>query len=295
MTRARKSSRPVGRRLSHRTGRVPHRTNRRNLPGYERGPDDLSQAVAAFNRFLRGNRRLAKLAPRFFDPVVVDREARERQEQRRCRAIRGPALAKVYGVPFDSARLTDTLADPPPLPGPRTQCVIEREMAERDFWLAAGAIALQRYRERRPHAVPSWSQLTRLLWVGVQLGRWASGMSDKPPESSLPKTDVEADLRRAYGARDSATVPTASAPGAPNSSSTHSHIQPQGGASVPASQVFAVANPASSNSSSPVDPANEVKPETRNLQPETLSPSSPASARRDAWSSWARQMRRRPT
>ena len=44
-----------------------------------RAPDDLGHALVAFRRALWAHRRLARLAPSFFDSVVVERERRERE------------------------------------------------------------------------------------------------------------------------------------------------------------------------------------------------------------------------
>jgi short-subunit dehydrogenase len=54
------------------------------------------KAVVAVARLVP--RRLARLAPRFFDAAVIDRERENRAEQRRWMALWEPALAKVYGV-----------------------------------------------------------------------------------------------------------------------------------------------------------------------------------------------------
>ena len=59
-----------------------------------RAPDDLGAALTAFDRALRAHRRLAKLAPRFFDTAVIDREAENRAGQRRWMAAWAPALAR---------------------------------------------------------------------------------------------------------------------------------------------------------------------------------------------------------
>jgi hypothetical protein len=61
--------------------------NRRCVCGCRRGPDDFTQALSAFRRALRTHRRLARLAPSFFDPAVVERERENRAEQRRWMAL----------------------------------------------------------------------------------------------------------------------------------------------------------------------------------------------------------------
>ena len=58
-----------------------------------RAPDDLRESLTAYGRALRAHRRLAKMAPRFFDQAVIDREASNRAEQRRWMATWEPVLA----------------------------------------------------------------------------------------------------------------------------------------------------------------------------------------------------------
>src|ERR1041384_4747475 len=97
------------RRLARRaTVRRPYRRADRAClrPARPTGPDDLSQALTAFSRAIRCHRRLARIAPEFFDATTVDRAARDRAEQLRWRAIWKPALDKVYGL--------DPAADPDP-------------------------------------------------------------------------------------------------------------------------------------------------------------------------------------
>jgi len=61
--------------------------NRRCVRGRRRGPDDFAQALTAFRRAVRAHRRLARLAPSFFDAAVVERERENRAEQRRWMAL----------------------------------------------------------------------------------------------------------------------------------------------------------------------------------------------------------------
>ncbi len=42
-----------------------------------RAPDTLGTALASYRRAVAAHRRLARLAPRFFDSAVVDRERRD--------------------------------------------------------------------------------------------------------------------------------------------------------------------------------------------------------------------------
>ena len=78
--------------------RTPCRLSRSCLRGRRRGPDDFAQMLTAYARLLRAHRRLARLAPRFFDAAVVARERENRAEQRRWLALWEPLLAKAYGV-----------------------------------------------------------------------------------------------------------------------------------------------------------------------------------------------------
>ena len=188
-----------------RTWHPLNRARVRSLPGYRPGPSELSQALTAFSRAIRCHRRLAKLAPRFFDSAVVDREARDREERRRWIASWEPILRKVYGPEPPSAPLAVSASDRPPLPGPRTQCAVERELAGWDFWMAAGRLAMARHKQRRPHAVPSLTQLTRLIKIQTDFARLACGLETCQPEPMplLNFSRVEEDLERAYGSRQS--------------------------------------------------------------------------------------------
>lgn len=294
MPRTRKPSRPVGRRLTVRRWRPLVRPHVRSLGGFEPGPDPLTQALGAFRRAIRAYRRLAKLAPSRYDPAVVDREAQQREEQRQWIASWEPAMEKVYGprtpAEREARRQADLLAEQPPPLHPRTQRAVERELAGYEFWKMAGKLSLTRYQEyqqRRPHDLPSLSQVARLLEIGFDFGWIATGGDWRNPAPdpfpAPPPPDFEAGLRRAYGPRDS---------GAPNSRSAFDQApnpEPETCNSKPAT---GTAQPATSS----LKPETQnLKPETRNLEPETLSPSPPTSARRDAWSSWARQLRRRST
>ena len=203
MRRTRKTIRKTLRSNIIRTSRSLNRASVRSLPGHRRGPSDLSRALTAFTRAIRCQRRLARLAPRFFDSAVVDREAREREERRRWRATWEPILNKVYGTEADSAPEPNDMSDSPPLPGPRTRLAVERELAGWDFWMAAGRLAMNRHKQRRPHALVSLHQLARLMKLGFDFARLACGLetsqSQPPPPPNLP--NWEEDLARAYGPR----------------------------------------------------------------------------------------------
>ena len=201
LRRTRKTIRNVLRSKNIRTWRSLNRAGVRSLPGYRHGPSDLSQALTAFSRAIRCQRRLARLAPRFFDSAVVDREARDRQERQSWMAMWEPVLTKVYGLKPDSAPRADPLADLPPLPGPRTQRAVERELAGWNFWMAAGRLAMDRHKQRRPHYLPSLTQLARLTSIHFDFACLACGLDSRRPEPPPPPNlpNWEEDLARAYG------------------------------------------------------------------------------------------------
>jgi hypothetical protein len=184
--------------------------NRSCLRGNRQGPDDLSQACTAFGRAIRAHRRLAWLAPSFFDAAVVERERENRAEQRRWMAMWDPILAKVYEVepaaPFGAEEL-------PPLPSPRIQADVERQLVEWQSWMAAGRAALERQQQRRPHARPSLSRIARLLQVALNLKNLALGLDSQNPLPEKIHYDYElTDLKRAYGQQDEPPVPAAVIP-----------------------------------------------------------------------------------
>jgi len=177
MPRTRNLIRQIARSPTRRVWRPLTRSTLRSLSGCRPRRNDLSQALTAFGRALRCHRRLARLAPRFFDSAVVDREARERDERRRWMESWEPLLDKVYGPSRDPGQPPRELTDyPPPLPGPRTCRAVERELAGWNFWMALGRLALARHRLRRPHALPTFTQLASLLKIGTDFGRLACGL-----------------------------------------------------------------------------------------------------------------------
>jgi len=193
--RFRKTLRPALRPVLQRCSRS---CVRRVLPRRP-GPDNLSQALTALFRAVRCHHRLAKLAPRFFDTAVVNREALHREERRRWMETWRPALNRAYGHDPDTP-LPD-LSDPlPPLPTPAIQRAVERELLQRQQWMALGRQAMETYRQQHPHALPSWSQIARLLRLASEFGRLACGVSSETA-SSQPDPNYDqtmADLARAY-------------------------------------------------------------------------------------------------
>jgi hypothetical protein len=160
-------------------------------------PDDLGDALTAFGRALRAHRRLVKLAPRFFDQAIIDREAYNRAEQRRWMATWEPALARVYGVQPEIPAPTD---DRPPLPPPCTQRAVDRQLAAWQLWMEIGRTAMNRQQQRHPHALPSLTRLARLLELAFEFKKLALGLdSPNPLPDKITYDDDWPDLKRAYG------------------------------------------------------------------------------------------------
>ena len=117
MPPARNTSRRTCRSPTPRAWRALTRSTLRSLSGYHRGPNYLSHALTAFRCAIGCHRRLARLAPRFFDSAVVDREARERDEHRRWIESWQPLLDKIYGPTRQSEPQASVVSDyPPPCP-----------------------------------------------------------------------------------------------------------------------------------------------------------------------------------
>ena len=243
--------------------------NRAGLRGRRRGPDDFAQALTAFRRALRAHRKLTRLAPSFFDAAVVERERENRAEQRRWMALWEPILAKVYGVEPEPLP-ADT---PPPLPPPRIQRAVDRELAELQLCLEAGHVAMARYQQRNPHALLSWTRMARCLDLAFDLKKMVLGLDSPNPLPEKITYDYEfTDLKRAYGHQvdDPAPPPADVSP-------------PEAGG--------AIAGGAA------IDPASRVSSSCA-AQPPAPLPAAPPGAspeeprRCDAWSRWARQMRK---
>ena len=196
--RVRRPVRLARRRFVRSLGRRLDRAGLR--PSRRAGPSDLSQALTAFSRAVRCHRRLARLAPRFFDSTVVEREARDREEHRRWMALWEPALAKVYECEPGPVTLDDEL---PPLPSPSTQRAVERELSAWAGWLEAGSLAFARHQQRHPHRLLSLNQIVRLIHVAGDLKTLVFGdAAEASPSPPCDHRQVWADLERAYGSHD---------------------------------------------------------------------------------------------
>jgi hypothetical protein len=222
----------------------------------------LAQALTAFGRAIRAHRRLARLAPAFFDAAVVNREAENRAEQRRWLATWEPALAKAYGV--EPRTHWPEIEALPSLPSPRLQREVDRLLAEWKLWLTTGQVALARYQQRSPHDQMSWSRMARLLASGMAFGQLASGLNspNRVPEKLAYDYELTG-LKRSYG------QPMADESGVPASR-----------ADFPADAPTPVISP---------------PPESPVAQPAPLPPvvAAPVPPRCDAWCRWARQMQKR--
>ncbi len=219
--------RSLTRRLSSRLRRpLNRRCTRRTVRIVAPGPrvNYFAQALATYARAVRARRRLMRLAPEIFDAVVVQQEAERREDQRQWMARVEPALQKVYGP-----------AGPPPgelhhaAPGgqsrngaemvqfsPGKLRKIQASLAERDLWMAAGDVALERYHRLQPHRHVSLGAVARLFDLASTFGRLAVGLELRPGETKKRRArdfepwDMDPDeaLRRAYGNRDNAEPST---------------------------------------------------------------------------------------
>ena len=246
--------------------------NRACLRGRRSGPDDFAQMLTAMGRAVRAHRKLARLAPSFFDAAVVARERDNRAESRRWMEMWEPLLAKAYDV------APEPVADRfpgPALPSPATQRAVDRQLAELQLWLAAADAAGERHRQRQPHALPTLSRLARLLQLAFDLKNMVVGLDSKNPLPEKITYDYEfTDLKRAYGhlcdaapstvvASPAVTAPPSSPPPAPAESPVAAPSASLGSHHGSDQAILAVA-----------------------------APSAPAPRRCDAWSRWARQMRK---
>jgi hypothetical protein len=163
-------------------------------------PNYISRAIAACRRVVRARRRLMKLAPEDFDAAVVDRRAREAAESEAIQAEFRSAIARIYGV-------EESALPPRPVRGTvrrnaRTQAAIARELSAGEAWLTVARESLQQFRQRRPHTIPSLSQIAGLVDVASRLGRLSTGLEttsrapSAPPEPNVSFRDA---LQRIYG------------------------------------------------------------------------------------------------
>ena len=162
--------------------------------------------MTAFNRAIRAHRRLAKLAPQFFDATTINRLELQRKEDAEWMALWEPVLIRVYG-PQPTKQAPDPFADTFPLPkSPRTLRAIEREYASLQFWMCAGSLAMARYKSRNSRCLLSLSRIARLLDIGIAFGNLACGEPAKPNTERHER--ALADLERIYGCDPSASSST---------------------------------------------------------------------------------------
>ena len=191
MYQRRRACRPTSRSTVRRTTHAATRVR-------WRAPDDLGTALTCFRRAICAHRRLAHLAPRFFDSALVEQERREQEARRRWLDASHAALLKVYGAAPDPL---PPVPDLTPLPSPRTRLAVERELASCRAWLTIGGHALRRFKVRAPHAWVSLSRLVRLIDTATALARLATGVDSAQPQTeSTIYSNALADLERIYGA-----------------------------------------------------------------------------------------------
>ena len=241
-------------------------------------PDDLGLALSSYRRAIRAHRRLARLAPRFFDSAIVERERRERDDRRRWRAEWEPALDRVYGC---ESKPHDPAADLPPLPPPQTQRAVEQELAAWNFWMSTARMAMDRYRQRRPHDLMNFSRLARLLDIGFEFAQIACGFDPNQPLPEPSNFDAaRADLERVYGHQsDSAPSSSDSLSASPAAESSQASIS---------GLLQAAPSPSTPTSATP-----SPTPSPPDLASQPAAPSLTVTPRCDTWSRWARRLRHR--
>lgn len=196
----------VAHRLNTRLNRRTTQYNTQRLSG-TRPPRSrgLSKALRAFACAIRAHKRLIKLAPRIYYPVVVRYETKQREEDEKWEQRWEPILRKVYGDEAADKNARPAAQSDSRMPKyPRTIAVVKRTQAELDLWLKIGDVAMETYRQRYPHHRPSFTLLARLIDTASTLGRLACGMplDGKPPKPEpeiSTHVDFEEALERIYG------------------------------------------------------------------------------------------------
>lgn len=171
----------------------------------------LSQALRAFDRSIRAHKRLIKLAPRMFDPVVMRREQQRRDEDEKLRQMWEPALRKAYGDAAVDSTPWPSNHDSPIPKCPRTRAAMDRMVAEKKLWLELGGAALTDHQKRHPQYLPSLTMVARLIETAFMLGRIACGMPLEipPPEPKAePMPNMLEDLERIYGKSEPEAAPS---------------------------------------------------------------------------------------
>jgi hypothetical protein len=170
--------------MHRRTCRAPSRSTVRSCTRAAvrvrwRVPDPLGFALACFRRAIRVHRRLARLAPSFFDSAVIESERRQQEARRRWLDSGRLARNKVYGT---SVEPPPPVPDLPPLTPTRTRIAVERELAPWRLWLGLGSFALRQSKLYHPYPQVNFSRLAHLLKTASDLGRLATGLNSPQPQ-----------------------------------------------------------------------------------------------------------------
>ena len=139
-----------------------------------------------------------KLAPRLFDPAVVDHEQRQHQLDLKWETEWKAAIEKVYGEPCvwpDPWWESRTNVPPELLPE------VTMRLAQWDSSLHQAREMKRLSRELQPHNVPTLNQICDLMEIAFAFGRIATGM-ETARKNPLPPLDdhsqFRADLKRTY-------------------------------------------------------------------------------------------------
>ena len=140
----------------------------------------------------------------------------------------------------------------------KIQRKVDLKLAEREMCLIAGRAAMDRWQQRQPHTVMSWSRMVRLLKIGFDFGNLACGLDSPNRLPEMIVYDYElTGLKRAYGHE-------------------------------PETPVIGVAAPASASAATVA-----MDPPITPVPPPATGHWVPIPPRSDAWSRWARYQRRR--
>jgi hypothetical protein len=212
--------RPLDRPLRRGLRRKLDRFSARVLPGGRRPRlNYLPQALSAFAKVMRCDRRLMKLAPLVFDAGLIRQRMKEREEQRKYMAEWEEELARVYGRPPNApsenenrckngAKTVQSLSDEAQWHLERTpkseitRRKVDAELAKRRLWMNVGSEAFENFHKYQRNTLATLSQVCALIEIAVGFGRFAAGMDTNAPSTPTVQPtndDWEENLRRAYG------------------------------------------------------------------------------------------------
>lgn len=178
------------------------RCHLRRVRGGKVRDNSVRDALKAFRLAIRAHRRLIKLAPDLYDHARRSFLAAERAEAERNRDEWLSVVREVYGPDaVDRQRSRWPIPEPSPLSSP-TQRLLDQELADLEFWLAAAKEALSRAMKLDASSSMDLSMIARLVDTAGTLGRLSAGLETHwlPPEPvANSELTFEEALRKIYG------------------------------------------------------------------------------------------------